>query len=131
MNALVERLCNHPESAKHLFWFKDVSDEYLEKLYATSTCLIAASEGEGFGLPLIEAAQHKVPIIARDIPVFREVAGENAYFFKGLKPENLVQVIKEWLILYKQGVVPDSNEIEWLTWSESAQQLLNKIFAGR
>jgi hypothetical protein len=42
-----------------------------------------------------------------------------------------VQVIKEWLILYKQGVVPDSNEIEWLTWSESAQQLLNKIFAGR
>ena len=56
-----------------MLWLEGISDEYLDKVYAASTCLIAASEGEGFGLPLIEAAQHKLPIIARDIPVFREV----------------------------------------------------------
>lgn len=44
----------------------------------SSTCLIAASFGEGFGLPLIEAAQHGLPIMARDIAVFREVAKEYA-----------------------------------------------------
>ena len=47
-----------------------------------SDVLVAPSRGEGFGLPLIEAAQHKLPIFARDIPVFREVAGENAFFFQ-------------------------------------------------
>ena len=34
--------------------------------------------------PLIEAAKCERPIIARDIPVFREIAGEHAYFFSGM-----------------------------------------------
>src|SRR5262249_2265090 len=76
---LIDRLRAHSELNRRLFWLDGVSDEYLDKVYAASTCLIAASEGEGFGLPLIEAAQHKLPIIARDIPVFREVAGESAF----------------------------------------------------
>ena len=46
--------------------------------FPNSACLIAASFGEGFCLPLIEAAKHDLPMIARDIPVFREVAGQSA-----------------------------------------------------
>jgi glycosyltransferase involved in cell wall biosynthesis len=89
--------------------------------------LIVASEGEGFGLPLIEAAQHKLPIIVRDIPVFREVAGNDAFYFKGNKPEALEQAINEWLVLHKQGIEPDSNKIVWQTWAQSAQQLMQRI----
>ena len=70
VDAFGSNVRHHPELSKRLFWLEGISDEYLEKVYKTSTCLIAASEGEGFGLPLIEAAQHKLPIIARDIPVF-------------------------------------------------------------
>ena len=70
---IIARLRSHPEWGRRLFWVNRASDEYLEKIYATSSCLIAAAEGEGFGLPLIEAARHGLPIIARDIPVFREV----------------------------------------------------------
>jgi glycosyltransferase involved in cell wall biosynthesis len=33
---------------------------------------------EGFGLPVIEAMQLGVPVIASDIPAFREVAGGHA-----------------------------------------------------
>ena len=86
---LVEQLRSHHELNRRLFWLEGISDEYLEQVYLVCTCLIAASYGEGFGLPLIEAAQHKLPIIARDIPVFREVAGENAFFFKSklFKPQ--------------------------------------------
>ena len=97
MESLADRLRHHPEQGKRLFWLEGISDEYLEKIYAASTCLIAASEGEGFGLPLIEAAQHKLPIIARDIPVFREVAGEHAHYFNGLEPQVLADAIKHWL----------------------------------
>ena len=49
------------------FRLQGISDEYLEQVYAASTCLIAASINEGFGLPLIEAARHGIPIVARDI----------------------------------------------------------------
>jgi len=124
---LVERLRSHPELNKRLFWLEGISDEYLEKVYAASTCLIAASYGEGFGLPLIEAAQHKLPIIARDIPVFREVAGEHAFYFSGREPKGLAGAIETWLSLYQAGEHPRSDNMPWLTWKESARQLMNMI----
>jgi glycosyltransferase involved in cell wall biosynthesis len=120
---LTKRLRHHPESGNHLFWLSGISDEYLEKIYQASTCLIAASEGEGFGLPLIEAAQHKLPIIVRDIPVFREVAGDHAYYFQGKDPEDLAQAVREWMNLYKSGTHPRSDDMPWLTWEQSAERL--------
>jgi glycosyltransferase involved in cell wall biosynthesis len=104
-----------------------ISDECLEKVYAASTCLISASEGEGFGLPLIEAAQHKKPIIARDLPVFREVAGQYAYYFNDLDPQSLTVCIKDWLTLHAEGKAPQSDNMPSLTWQESSKQLLSKI----
>src|SRR5690606_5090572 len=78
---LVQRILQHPENGHRLFWLSDVSDEALVKLYERTDALIMASEAEGFGLPLIEAAKHGIPLIARDLPVFREVAGEGALYF--------------------------------------------------
>ena len=127
VETLIERLKTHPEINKRLFWLEAISDEYLEKIYETSTCLIAASEGEGFGLPLIEAAQHKLPIIARDIPVFREVAGEYAFYFSGQAPDDLAMAVRNWLGLHAQGKAPSSENMSWLTWRQSAQQLLAAI----
>ncbi len=90
----VECLKSHPELNKRLYWLNAISDEYLEKVYGASACLIAASYGEGFGLPLIEAAQHNLPIIARDIPVFREVAGSYAQYFAANEPGALYRSCK-------------------------------------
>jgi glycosyltransferase involved in cell wall biosynthesis len=127
---IVSSLQNHPERHRRLFWLEGISDEYLEKVYAASTCLIAASEGEGFGLPLIEAAQHKLPIIARDIPVFREVAGDHVFYFSGTTPHDLADAVKTWLALYKASQVPRFNNMPWLTWKQSTQNLLDVILGG-
>jgi glycosyltransferase involved in cell wall biosynthesis len=121
---IVHRLRTHPELNSRLFWLEGISDEYLEKVYAASTCLIAASEGEGFGLPLIEAARHKLPILARDIAVFREVAGEHAAYFSGLQPDDLARAIKDWLSLYREGTHPRSDAMPWITWKESAERMI-------
>lgn len=131
VDLLVEMLRQHTELNRRLFWLEGISDEYLEKVYAASTCLIAASDGEGFGLPLIEAAQHKKPIIARDIPVFHEVAGENAFYFSGLEPDPLADAVREWLALNKAGQAPQSDNMPWLTWKQSTQNLLDVMLGGQ
>lgn len=123
VNALAARFRQHPELGKRLHWLEGVSDEYLLKLYANASCLLAASLGEGFGLPLIEAAQHKLPILARDLPVFREVAGEHAFYFSGTTARNLATSIREWVTLYQLGRQPTSEQMPWLTWKESAEQM--------
>ncbi len=124
------RLKCHPELNKRLFWRRDASDEMLSAAYQRATALIAASEDEGFGLPIIEAAQHGLPIIARDIPVFREVAGDNAFYFSGLDGDSLANAIKDWLQLYRRGQHPRSELINRLTWKQSAEQLKKVIFEG-
>lgn len=121
------KLKNHPEQGKKLFWLQGVSDEYLEELYHKSDCLIAASEGEGFGLPLIEAAQFGLPIFARDIPVFREVARNHAFYFDGTSNETVKDSIKKWLKLYNERKQPLSKGLPYLNWKQSALQLVNVI----
>lgn len=123
-------LLNHPELGRRLFWLEGISDEYLESIYTHSSCLIAGSEGEGFGLPLIEAAQHNIPIIARDIPVFREVAGLHAFYFSGNSGDKLASSVVEWLSLYKVGCAPNSNTMPWTTWKQSTQNLLNVLLSN-
>ena len=127
VDQLAERIGAHPESGTRLFWLPGVSDEMLLALYARASALLAASEGEGFGLPLIEAAQHDIPIIARDLPVFREVAGEHALYFSGLAPADLAAVLGGWLTLQREGQAPVSSGMPWLNWQQSAQQLLDAI----
>jgi glycosyltransferase involved in cell wall biosynthesis len=124
---VAERMASHPEKEKRLFWLAGISDEMLLKLYAGSAALLSPSEGEGFGLPLIEAAQHHIPIVARELPVFREVAGEHAFYFTGLAPQDLARAVTEWLALNKEGKAPVSTGMPWLTWDQSAQQVLDAL----
>jgi glycosyltransferase involved in cell wall biosynthesis len=124
VDAFCARLRKHPESGKRLIWLDNATDAQLQKLYSTCSCLIAASEGEGFGLPLIEAARHDLPILARDIPVFREVAGEFATYFDGSAPDNLRHALEIWLLANRKGNVARSQNLAFLTWSESAIALL-------
>lgn len=58
-----------------------VSDTELSALYRQARFLAFPSRYEGFGLPVIEAQAHGTPVIASDIPVLREVAGDGAVYF--------------------------------------------------
>ncbi len=128
---LVNRLTRHKLADKFLFWLSQADDQLLSLVYEEASGLLAASEGEGFGLPLVEAAKHGLPIVARDLPVFREVAGEHAYYFRGDTAKSLKEAVRSWLDLYAQGNAPSSRGIKWLTWEESAQQLMECITGGK
>ncbi|SEE35294.1 glycosyltransferase family 4 protein [Pseudomonas coleopterorum] len=127
VDELAARLTGHAELGKRLLWLEGVSDEYLEHLYNEADCLVAASYGEGFGLPLIEAAQYNLPIFARDLAVFREVAGEYAYYFEGTETQEIADRLADWLALYQESKHPRSDEMPWLTWKQSAQQLIDEL----
>ena len=127
VDELAQRLSNHGQSGKRLFWLESISDEYLERLYESSSCLIAASEGEGFGLPLIEAARHRIPIIARDLAVFKEVAGQNAHYFHGKSAQALAEAIQSWTRLFEERSHPTSDTMPWLTWRQATQDLLRLV----
>ncbi|GAB2588301.1 hypothetical protein GCM10027034_20950 [Ramlibacter solisilvae] len=123
VDELQARLRSHPERGQRLVWVEDASDEFLEALYESSTALIAASRGEGFGLPLVEAAQRGLPIIARDLPVFREVAGTHAHYFRDDGALALSASLATWMELAREDRHPKPEGLPRLTWEASAAQV--------
>lgn len=135
---LAKRFRNHPEKGRRLFWFDNADDATLNKLYEASDALLAMSEDEGFGLPLIEAAQKGLPIIARDIPVFREVAGDSAYFVDGYYPiggkdlyvvKKMAALIAAWSLEYQENKHPKPANMTWKSWRDSAEHLVDLLTA--
>jgi glycosyltransferase involved in cell wall biosynthesis len=55
-----------------------ISDDELTGLYAGARAFLFPSLVEGFGLPLLEAMAAGTPVIASDVPVFREIAADCA-----------------------------------------------------
>jgi glycosyltransferase involved in cell wall biosynthesis len=124
---LIFEITNHPLMGKKLFWFPKISDIELMQLYQNSSALIIASIGEGFGLPLREALMHKLPVILRDIQVFREVAGEDAWFFTGTSPRDLSDSIMNWANASKSGKIRIPQEISFPSWKDTCRQLIEII----
>lgn len=127
MDAFADRLNKHRETGKRLFWLQGISDDYLTTVYQSATCLVAASLNEGFGLPVIEAARHKMPVVARDIPVFREVAGDAAWYFSGDTVADLQGALEQWLSLHRDGKLPDPGAMTWSTWEDSTEALKSAL----
>lgn len=125
-DALSERLRSHSRAGEKLEWLEQVSDEYLEKIYDASTGLIAASLAEGFGLPLVEASRRGLPVIARDIPVFREVSGSYPTYFDGRDPASLVAILQRAVLSHpsRASFVPQAP----LSWQTTTARLWDMLF---
>lgn len=63
-----------------------VTNADVASLYRLADALIFPSRSEGFGLPLVEAVLHRLPVFCSDIPPHREVAGDFAVFFDLASP---------------------------------------------
>jgi glycosyltransferase involved in cell wall biosynthesis len=48
----------------------------LAAVYRRAAALLVTSQREGFGWPVVEAMACGTPVVASDLPVFREVGGE-------------------------------------------------------
>lgn len=82
MESFQAHLKNHPDYGTHIFHFEGLNDAGISWLYQNAKFLAFCSYVEGFGLPLIEAVVRGVPVIAADIPVSREVAGDYCVWFE-------------------------------------------------
>ena len=124
--ALQEQLRTHPQAGKRLFWFENISDEFLLRMYTACRGVLVASRAEGFGLPLVEAALHGKPVLARDIPVFREIEVAGVSYFNGETPLGLATTINQWL--QRVGAaLPGRACAKLPTWQLAAVQLTHAL----
>ena len=127
---LVSRIRKHPEWNHRLFMFNRVNDAGLEFAYTQARALVFPSYVEGFGLPLVEAMQRRLPVFASDIPVFREIGGDFVSYFDLQSPASLAGQIVRFSVT---GEFPASRPIEdwyWIGWHEASIQLVQGTLEG-
>jgi glycosyltransferase involved in cell wall biosynthesis len=130
---LARRIKKHPEYGGRLLWLERVSDAQLQSHYAAATAVIASSYAEGFGLPIVEASYFNKTVLASDIPVFREVAKDDAsaIFFDVGSAQSLQAAVRQSLTEKSQGTDHGTaRKKTWLSWSESAAQLSDVVEGG-
>lgn len=122
---LQQALTDAAASTHKLLWLQDADDDLLAQLYQAASGVIVASKGEGFGLPLIEAAHYGKPVLARDIPVFREVARGNVTFFPNLPAGGLTaQALAAWLTSCARPLKPSFPTSSLPDWATTTAVLL-------
>jgi len=82
-------------------------------------------------LPLVEAAYYGSPLLARNLPVFREVCGESAWYFESTDGKGLAIEIQRWLTLYNEATLPDSSWVMSIDWQQSTVQLMDSVIRQR
>jgi glycosyltransferase involved in cell wall biosynthesis len=111
---------------KRVHHLPTVSEERLRAIYARATAFAYPSLVEGLGLPLLEAMAAGVPVVASDIPVFREVAGAAAILVPPADPQ-------AWAVAFlrlqdesyrRQLIEAGVNRAREATWDLTAARLL-------
>jgi len=107
-----------------------LTDEELARTYSEATALVAPSRYEGFGLPILEAMACGTPVIASDIPAFRESAGDAAEFVAPGDARQLASAINRALTdgsyadaLRERGL----RHARQFSWDQTARQTLEAI----
>lgn len=107
---------------ERVLWIKDASDSEVQWAYQNCSALVYPPKTEGFGLPLVEAAHFRLPILCSDIPIFHEVVGDNADYFKVDDVDSLTEALIDWI---RADTHPDSGRVKMHTWRECAAEVLD------
>lgn len=133
VDALLDRIDKHPQKKKGFHFLEGLNDATIDYLYENAFLTVAASFVEGFGLPLIESIMRGTPVLASDIPVFREVGGEFCDYFN---PDDADDLAEKVLYLFHNPAVYEAKKkrlssYKPVTWDQSVDLLSRELLAER
>lgn len=106
-------------------WALSADDSDLRAYFNKCAGLVAASKGEGFGLPIVEALYDGVPVLARDMSVFREISSDAIAYFSDDRPELLGRTILTWMELSKK--LTHRHRSSMYSWNKCSADLLRLL----
>jgi glycosyltransferase involved in cell wall biosynthesis len=104
-----------------------VPAEHLSALYAKADVLVFPSLYEGFGLPVLEAMEHGVPVVTANVPSLSEAAGDATMAVDPHDAKAIAAAIHRVLVdpAFRERLVAKGYEhARMFSWEQAARQTL-------
>jgi glycosyltransferase involved in cell wall biosynthesis len=101
----------HLENRIFIHTFTNQIQEY----YSNAQVYVLSSRWEGFGLVLVEAMAHGLPIVSSDLPTSQEIMGDFGIYFANCDTKQLALKLEE------------ATHIEWQLKSQEALEIANRF----
>jgi len=107
-----------------------ITDKQKTALLQNALLVTMPSYYEGFGMPILEAFTHRVPVAISDIPVLHEVAGEAAFYFDPHDVQSIATTLDSAIQnttkrISQQRLMPEV--LKKYSWQDTAHNLMTKI----
>lgn len=102
-----------------------VPDEDLASFFKEAKAYVFPSLFEGFGLPPLEAMQHRCPVISSNMTCLPEVLGDAALFFDPKQSDELVDAVERILndeILRKELINKGLRQVQKYSWDDCVER---------
>lgn len=107
-----------------------VSDEELNSLYKNADLFVFPSLYEGFGLPVLEAMEYGIPVIAGNNSSMPELIGEKGIYFEASNSKDIANKIKYVLQndnIRKELIENSKNRVKLFSWEKCKQEFFDTI----
>jgi glycosyltransferase involved in cell wall biosynthesis len=114
---------------ERIHFLNGVSDQQYKEVLNGAFALVSASRDEGFGIPIVEAMSHGIPVVISNIPIFKEVAAEAGNYFDPSNANELVSSIRGldnpdvWSTASEQSY----KRAAFFNWDDSARALIRAL----
>lgn len=129
VETLEKQIRNHKYKDSKFFFFEGLNDVNVDYLYRNAYFVAFPTYDEGFGLPMIEAFERGIPVIASNCKVLREVGGENAVYFSPDSPDEFVKQINNFLERPEQYQMLKEQVARYVpfTWDQTLERVYHAI----
>lgn len=90
----------------------------IQDYYSDAQVYVLSSRWEGFGLVLVEAMAHGLPVVSTDLPTSREIMGDFGLYFDNEDVEQLAQRLH------------DATRLDWQQKSDEALAIASRFSVG-
>ncbi len=88
---------------------------YIQAYYSEAQVYVLSSRWEGFGLVLVEAMAHGLPIVSSDLPTSKEIMGDFGLYFSNGNVKELAQRLT------------DATQLDWTKKSQEALEIAKRF----
>lgn len=126
----IENACKQSKHGQDIIFTGRLKDSELNLVLGAAEALTYVPYYEGFGIPLVEAMQARIPIITSNVTSLPEIAGEAALL---VNPFDIHEIKKAMLLLHfdkelqQKLVAKGQKQKEKFSWDKSAELLWQSV----